>query len=47
MLPYERRNGIVQLLKMKKGVSVNELSVSMYASPATIRRDLAELEKEG
>ncbi|MBS4206990.1 DeoR/GlpR family DNA-binding transcription regulator [Bacillus sp. FJAT-50079] len=47
MLPYDRREGIINLLKNKKSVSVDEFCTSLYASPATIRRDLAALEREG
>lgn len=42
-----RRQEIVNLLKSNLFVKVDELCVRLDASPATIRRDLAELEKSG
>ncbi len=47
MLTTERQQEIVSLLNQKKNVSVSQLCQRLYASPATIRRDLAMLEKNG
>lgn len=47
MLMSERHNQVLQLVKEKTYASVEELSKLVYASPATIRRDLHELEKLG
>ncbi len=47
MLQLQRQNDIMRLLKEKKELTVKELCATLYASPATVRRDLAELEKRG
>ena len=47
MLPFERKQKILDLLKTKKSLSVEGLTKLLYSSPATIRRDLAELSQEG
>ena len=47
MLNLERVDYIMQELRMKKAVYVNQLAEKFYVSPSTIRRDLNVLEKEG
>ena len=47
MFPLERQQGIINLLKSKKSVSVTELSKMFFIGEATIRRDLEKLEKMG
>ncbi len=47
MLIDERKNQILMLVKEKTYVSVNDLCELVYASSATIRRDLAFLSKAG
>ncbi|MEN6412919.1 MAG: DeoR/GlpR family DNA-binding transcription regulator [Veillonellales bacterium] len=45
MVLGERHKAILALLKQKGSVTVNELTVALNASPATIRRDLELLEQ--
>lgn len=45
MIPKERQDAILETLNNKGYISVEELSKKLYASLATIRRDLNELEK--
>lgn len=47
MFTNERQNKIMDFLKEHKTAYVRELAHSLYASEATIRRDLAELKKWG
>lgn len=47
MLQLQRHNDIMRLLKQKKNMTVKELCAILYCSPATIRRDLNELEQKG
>ena len=47
MLQLERQQDILRLLGTHKSMTVKELCTALYASPATIRRDLAELERTG
>lgn len=47
MLQMERQNDILKILAGKKSATVKELCAELYASPATIRRDLAVLEEKG
>lgn len=47
MLNLERLEYILQELKQKKAVYVNQLAAKYFVSPSTIRRDLDLLEKEG
>lgn len=47
MLNLERTDAIIQELRIKKVVHVNQLAEKYYVSPSTIRRDLDVLEKEG
>lgn len=47
MLMNQRRQQILFILQREKFVRVVELCEALYASPATIRRDLAEMEEQG
>lgn len=47
MLQLQRQNNIMQLLKKENELTVKELCAALYCSPATIRRDLTALEKQG
>lgn len=47
MLNKERQIEILKIIKGSEAVSVKSLVKSLYASEATIRRDLNELEKDG
>ncbi|MBR0092904.1 MAG: DeoR/GlpR transcriptional regulator [Lachnospiraceae bacterium] len=47
MIPNERRESILELLRKKGYMTVKDLSSKLYVSYPTIRRDLAVLEKEG
>lgn len=47
MLKLERHKDIMRILNERKSITVKELCTLLYASPATIRRDLAELERSG
>jgi len=47
MLAAERRNRILDTLKVNNAITVTELCVLLEASEATIRRDLTLLETEG
>lgn len=47
MLQLQRHNEIMRLLSDHKELTVKELCAQLYYSPATIRRDLAELEEKG
>ena len=47
MLNLERIDYILQELREKKAVYVNQLAEKHFVSPSTIRRDLEALEKEG
>lgn len=47
MLQLQRHNEIMRLLSDQKELTVKELCAQLYYSPATIRRDLAELEEKG
>ena len=47
MYDLERQNKILEILKEKKSISVNRLISLLYASGATIRRDLAKMEQKG
>lgn len=47
MLQLQRQNDIMRLLKKEKELTVKELCAVLYCSPATVRRDLCELEKQG
>ena len=47
MMPSQRQKQIMDLIAVKKAVTVEQLCGKMYASPATIRRDLTALEGRG
>lgn len=47
MLQLQRRNEILDLLKKEREMTVKELCARLFCSPATVRRDLFELEKQG
>ncbi len=47
MLPLERRDRILDILKVKQAATVDELCAALYSSGATIRRDLQTLENSG
>lgn len=47
MLSFERQHQILDLLKEERFVTVNYLCSKLYASEATIRRDLAEMNEKG
>lgn len=47
MLNIQRMDDILKELKQKKAVMVSQLAKQFGTSPSTIRRDLAQLEKEG
>lgn len=47
MLQIDRHNAIMKILKEEKNITAKELCSRLYVSPATIRRDLAVLEKKG
>lgn len=46
MLPAERHNEIIAILKRDGKILVDEVAESLGVSPMTIRRDLQQLEKE-
>jgi DeoR/GlpR family transcriptional regulator of sugar metabolism len=47
MLPVERRNEIIKKLRKDKVVSVHDLALEFNTTDMTIRRDLANLERQG
>ena len=47
MIQLQRHNQIMMLIRDKKEISVKELCALLYLSPATVRRDLSALEKQG
>lgn len=47
MLPLQRQNDILRLLEEHKEMTVKEICAALYYSPATVRRDLTELEGRG
>lgn len=47
MLPLERQNRILELLKQRQALSVEELCRELYSSGSTVRRDLQILEQSG
>ncbi len=47
MLQNQRREKIIELLRLRKEITVKELCACLYLSPATVRRDLTALEREG
>ena len=47
MLQYERFEKIIDMLRQQPSVRVTDLVPILDASESTIRRDIAELDKEG
>ncbi|ORM71209.1 DeoR/GlpR family DNA-binding transcription regulator [Pantoea rwandensis] len=47
MFPDQRRNQIIKLLEIQKFATVEEMSKAIFVSEPTLRRDFAQLEKEG
>ncbi len=47
MISYERQKQILEILRIKDSATIQSLCSKLYASPATIRRDLAEMERDG
>ena len=47
MLQVERQEEILQLLKSHQALRVSQLAKLLYTSEATVRRDLAALERNG
>ena len=47
MLQLERQQDLLRLLQEKKSMTVKELCAALFASPATVRRDLSVLEQAG
>ena len=47
MFSVERFDQIVEMLKGEQVISVHNFARRLYVSEATVRRDLAELEKQG
>ena len=47
MLPLERQNTILELIKQRQAITVEDLCHQLYSSGATIRRDLKILEQSG
>ena len=46
MLQLQRQNEIMRLLEAHKELTVKELCAMLFYSPATIRRDLSDLEQK-
>lgn len=47
MIPIERHEEILKLLKKRKFITTDKLAKELYVSNATIRRDLNTMEKQG
>lgn len=47
MLQLERQKDLMRLLQIRKSMTVKELCDALYVSAATVRRDLAALERAG
>lgn len=47
MLSLKRQNDILEILNKNKSATVEELAAEFFVSGATIRRDLAQMEKQG
>lgn len=47
MLQLERQKDLMRLLQIHKSMTVKELCGALFASPATVRRDLEALEQAG
>ena len=47
MLPYERQEQLLALLKSNKSATVTQLARPLYVSEASVRRDIERLESRG
>lgn len=47
MIQYDRQQKVLHFLKERRSATVKELAAAVYASEASVRRDLEALEKEG
>ncbi len=47
MLQIERQKSILDFIENKKSTTVSEIAKAVYVSEATVRRDIARLEKDG
>ena len=47
MFKAERQDEILRILKERQHTTVELLAQELFASPATVRRDIQALEKEG
>ena len=47
MLSLKRQDDILEILNKSKSATVDELAAELFVSGATIRRDLAQMEKQG
>ena len=47
MLQYERQQHIIDILKKKHSISIKALAKTIYASEASVRRDIQKLESMG
>lgn len=47
MIQFERRQAILRVLEKRSPSSVREIAAQVYASEASVRRDVAALEREG
>ena len=47
MIQYERQQKILSILEKKQTASIKELAGSVFASEASVRRDISELEDRG
>ena len=47
MFAIERQDEIIEIIKERKSVSVNDLAKELFVSCATVRRDLSAMEKAG
>lgn len=47
MIRYERQQSILKILEKKKSATIRELAQQLFASEASIRRDVETLEKQG
>ena len=47
MIQYERQQHILSILRLRGTASVRELSAAVFASEASVRRDIEALEQQG
>lgn len=47
MLSLKRQDEILEIINKNKSATVDELAAELFVSPATIRRDLVAMEKQG